>query len=79
MRMESLAATPNPAPRQELRGRRPTFKVPERVRLAELIREHGIRGTQRVAGGSVSTKTLIKIGREFGIQLPRGRGQRRAA
>jgi hypothetical protein len=47
--------------------------------LAELIREHGIRGTQRVAGVPISINALIKIGREFHIQMPHGRGGRRAA
>lgn len=76
--MEPLTTTQNEMPKTERRGRRPTFRVAERVRLAELIREHGIRGTQRVAGVPICINTLIKIGREFNIQLPRGRGRRAA-
>lgn len=60
------------------RGRRPTFGLTERAQLADLIRQHGIRGTQRVAGVSISINTLVKIGREFDIRLPRGRGRRAA-
>lgn len=60
------------------RGRRPTFGLTERSQLANLIRQHGIRGTQRVAGVSISINTLVKIGREFGIRLPHGRGRRAA-
>jgi hypothetical protein len=31
-----------------------------------------------VAGVSISINTLVKIGREFGIRLPHGRGRRAA-
>ena len=79
MSTEILAEAQNPTPKKDGRGRRPTFGVSERAWLADLIRQHGIRGTQRVAGVSICINTLIKIGREFNIQLPRGRGQRRAA
>lgn len=79
MKSDSHAVTADQTPRKDLRGRRPTFRAGERARLANLIREHGIRGTQRVAGVAISINTLVKIGREFHIQLPRGRGRRNAA
>ena len=60
-------------PKQDARGRPFTFAVDERARLAELIRQYGIRGAQRVAGVPISIETLIKIGREFNIKLPKGR------
>lgn len=63
----------------ERRGRRPTFGLPERRWLASLIRDYGIRETQRIAGVSISCNTLIKIGREFQIPMPHRRGGRRAA
>ena len=79
MRTEPLVEVSEATPKKDGRGRRPTFGVSERAWLADLIRQHGIRGTQRVAGVSICINTLIKIGREHSIQLPRGRGQRRAA
>lgn len=79
MRTESFKPSLPRPPKLERRGRRPTFLMAERARLAELIRQHGIRQTQRIAGVSVSCNTLIKIGREFHIPMPHGRGGRRAA
>lgn len=55
------------------RGRPATFQPDDRTYLAELIRQHGIRGTKRMAGLAVSTATLLKIARDFGIVLRRGR------
>lgn len=78
MRRESLAPTPTCQRTKENRGRPPTFLADERARLADLIRLHGIRGTQRTAGVSISINTLVKIGREFNIPLPKGRGRRAA-
>lgn len=78
MRMEPPTPPSIPMARKDRRGRPPTFLADERARLAELIRQHGIRGTQRVAGVSICTRTLIKIGREFNIQLPKGRSRRAA-
>lgn len=63
--------------RRDGRGRPPTFTTEDRAHLAELIRQHGIRGARRVAGVPVCIGTLVEIGREFNIKLRRGR--RRAA
>lgn len=79
MSSESFASNLAEPHHVERRGRRPTFLVAERARLADLIREHGIRETQRIAGVSISCNTLIKIGREFHVPMPHGRGGRRAA
>ncbi len=76
---ESLALNSAKPERVERRGRRPTFGLPERRWLASLIRDYGIRETQRISGVAISCNTLIKIGREFNVQMPHGRGGRRAA
>jgi transposase len=55
------------------RGRPPTFSPADRQHLAELIRQHGIRGTLRIVETPVSFPTLSTIAREFGIPLRRGR------
>lgn len=55
------------------RGRPKTFTLSEREYLAELIRQHGIRGSQRVSTIPVSMPTLTRIGREFGMVLPKGK------
>lgn len=55
------------------RGRPPTFSAADRQQLAELIRQHGIRGALRSADIRVSPQTLSKIAREFGIVLRPGR------
>jgi hypothetical protein len=64
--------------KEVLRGRPPTFLLPERQRLARLIREWGIAGAHRRANVSVSKSTLLKIARENDINLPKGR-RRKAA
>jgi hypothetical protein len=79
MSTESLALTTHEPPKQERRGRRRKFLAGERRWLASLIRQYGIRETHRIAGVSISCNTLIKIGREFNIPMPHGRGGRRAA
>jgi hypothetical protein len=61
------------------RGRPPTFLPADRHYLATLIREHGIAGAKRQANLSVCDGTLIKIAREFGIELPQGRRPKSAA
>lgn len=58
---------------QGKRGRPYTFSHDDRKHLAELIREHGVRGARREASVSVSHHTLIKIAQEFGVRLRRGR------
>lgn len=65
-------------PRKRKRGRPLTFKLPQRRLFAELVKLHGARGAQEVAPVPISAGTLLKIAREFGIELPRGRRPRRA-
>ena len=60
-------------------GRPFTFLHEDRAYLAELIRQYGIRGARRKAAMSVSQNTLIKIAREFNIQLGKGRRPKAAA
>lgn len=55
------------------RGRPVTFSRDDREYLAELIREHGIRGARREAKMSISQNTMVKIAREFGIRLTKGK------
>lgn len=55
------------------RGRPPTFSAADRQQFAELIRQHGIRGTLRLIETPISLPTLSTIAREFGIQLRPGR------
>ena len=55
------------------RGRPPTFLAADRKYLAKLIRKNGIDGARRIAKMSVSSHTLIKIAREFNIELSKGR------
>lgn len=64
---------------RKLRGRPPTFLTNDREYLASLIREHGIAETQRRVAFPISVGTLIKIAREFGIVLPKGRRPKPAA
>lgn len=61
------------------RGRPQTFQMEDRRRFAELIRQHGIRGAKRVSEVSISRSTLIKICREFGIALKKGKRGKKAA
>lgn len=55
------------------RGRPMTYAAEDRVRFADLIREYGARGAREKAGNGVSVETLLKIAREFGIELKKGR------
>lgn len=59
-------------PKQK-RGRPITYGREERVRLADLIRQFGARGAREKVGNSVSVETLLKIAREFRIELKKGR------
>jgi len=59
--------------RKARRGRPVTYKLQDRRRFAELIRKHGARQTREASGRAVSMATLLKIAREFGIELKAGR------
>lgn len=61
------------------RGRPPTFRMEDRRKFAALIRQHGIRGAQRVSEVSICPETLIKIAREFQITLKTGRREKKSA
>lgn len=61
------------------RGRSFTFTIPQRAALAELIREHGARGTCERSEVPICLGTVLKIAREFQIPLQKGRRTRRAA
>ena len=65
--------------RKKRRGRPLIYKLRDRRRLAELIREHGARGAREVTGKEVCVSTLLKIAGEFGIELKKGRRPRPAA
>ncbi len=55
------------------RGAPRRFSLEDRRRFAELIRQFGIRGAQRTSENSISISTLIKIARDYGISLNRGK------
>ena len=59
--------------RKERRGRPVTYKLQDRRRFAELIRKHGASYTREASGRSISMSTLLKIAREFGIEMKVGR------
>lgn len=61
------------------RGRPPTFHPQHRQYFAELIRQYGVHGARHVSKLRVCHATLIKIAREFGIVLKKGRRSRKAA
>lgn len=61
------------------RGRPVTFGPETRHKLAALIRLHGVRGTRVVSPMPVSKATLIRIAREFGVTLKKGRRPKQAA
>ena len=61
------------------RGRPCTYTHDYREELAGLIREHGARRTAALLDGAVSMSTLVKIAKEFQIQLKPGRRPSRAA
>ena len=62
-----------------MRGRPRTFTQSDREYLANLIREHGIRGARRMSSISVCQQTLSQIGREFKIPLRPGKRLQQAA
>ncbi len=61
------------------RGRPPTFRRSDRRKFADMIRRHGARRTRELASMSISVNTLLKIAREFDIELNKGRRPRTAA
>jgi hypothetical protein len=61
------------------RGRPQTFRYEDRRKLSELLRQHGARRARAISEVPVSMPTLLKIAREFGIQLSKGRRPWRAA
>ncbi len=61
------------------RGRPFTFQVHRREQFAELIRQHGARRAGELSEIPISIATLLKIAREFGIELKKGRRPRQAA
>ena len=61
------------------RGRPATFSSDERRRLAELIRVHGARPAMEMCAVPISLQTVLKIAREFNIELKKGRRPKRAA
>lgn len=64
---------------QKQRGRPRTFGVDQRRCLAELIRLHGARPARNLSTVPVSVGTLLKIAREFNLNLKKGKRPRRAA
>ena len=65
--------------RPSRRGRPPTFTPETRARFADSIRRHGATDAQKRAGISVSLGTLLKIAREHGVKLAKGRRPRHVA
>lgn len=61
------------------RGRPATFESEARQMLADLIRQHGARRAREFASIPISVATLLKIAREHGIKLKKGRRTKRAA
>ena len=60
-------------------GRPVTYKLDDRRRFAELIRQYGARGARERLARKVCLATLLKIAEEFGIELKKGRRPRIAA
>ena len=60
------------------RGRPLTFEPETRKTLAALIQQHGARQAKELAPVPVSVATLLKIARENGIELKKGRRPKRA-
>lgn len=54
-------------------GRRLTFGGETRCELANLIRQHGLTGARKVSPVPISFGTLLRIAREFGVKLKKGR------
>lgn len=66
-------------PRKKKQGRPMTFKLAQRRKFAELINQHGARGAREVASKSISLGTLLRIAKEFKIELKKGKRPRMAA
>ena len=64
---------------QPKRGRPPTYTHDDRRQLAELIRLHGARRLREAYAVPICMGTLLKIAREFGVELKKGRRPKRAA
>ncbi len=58
------------------RGRPPTFTDSERRYFLELIQIHGARRARDLSEIPVSLPTLLKLAREHGLELRRGRRPR---
>jgi len=65
--------------RKRRRGRPVTYEFRDRRHFAELIRQYGARGARKKSANVVCNHTLLKIAREFGIELKKGRRPRAAA
>lgn len=65
--------------RKKRRGRPLTYQLVERRRIAELIRQHGASGARNAITLPICNRTLLKIAREFGIELKKGRRSRQTA
>jgi hypothetical protein len=59
-------------------GRRRVYTITERRRFADLIRQHGARGAREETSRQICLNTLLKIAREFQIELKKGRRPRAA-
>lgn len=60
-------------PAKRRRGRPRTFKYEDRRKLARLIRRHGAHRAMGISATKVSLPTLLKIAREFALELKPGR------
>jgi hypothetical protein len=61
------------------RGRPAKFDRAARRRFAELIRQHGARRVRELSDTPISLGTLLRIAREFDVELHRGRRRKKAA
>jgi hypothetical protein len=60
-------------------GRPATFSPAARRELAELIRQYGARRARELSPMVISLGTLLKIAKEFDIELRKGRRRKKAA
>jgi hypothetical protein len=65
--------------RKRKQGRPLTYEFAKRKRLAELMRLHGATRTREMMQRTICASTLLKIAKEFGIELKQGRRPRQAA
>lgn len=65
--------------RKRRQGRPLKYKAAKRRRLAELVRLHGASQTREMLDRSICAGTLLKIAKEFGVDLKQGRRPRQAA